>query len=290
MRLISPASPLSYSRLDTAFNAARHNTLTVTMRQAMLGQCQNFSLDLLHELTSLNTLIHDQDNLWHDGTRYQPIDYLVMRSAHPSYYSLGGDLAYFRECIRQRNRSDLRAYSLHCADMVYAMNNRPDSDTTTIALIQGRALGGGFESALTADFIIAEEHSEFGFPEILFGLFPCTGGMSLLTHRIGANAAERMMTDGKIYTAKELHARGIVHELCASGDGNAAVERFIDAHAKQGTARQLLQRSRRRLCALDRNELHTVVEEWTDAALGLSDAHLRVMDMLIRMQHATLGS
>jgi DSF synthase len=43
---------------------------------------------------------------------------------------------------------------------------------TTISLVQGDALGGGFEAALTSDVIIAEESAQMGLPEILFNLFP----------------------------------------------------------------------------------------------------------------------
>jgi len=158
--------------------------------------------------------------------------------------------------------------------------------TTTVALIQGRALGGGFESALASDFLIAEEQSEFGFPEILFGLFPCTGGMSLLSRRVGVHEAERMMTNGRIYSAAELKEKGIVDEICAKGEGPAAVEKFIAVHARHRTARVMLQHSRYRLAPLSYDELRTVVDEWVEAAMGLGEADLRVMEMLVRMQQA----
>src|SRR4029079_15893807 len=126
---------------------------------------------------------------------------------------LGGDLAYFRECIRQRDHQGLRDYSMLCVDMIYQWSSTLSQHATTVALVQGRALGGGFETALASYYIIAEEQSEFGFPEILFGLFPCTGAMSFLARRVGVHEAERMMTNGKVYSAPELKAKGVVDEL-----------------------------------------------------------------------------
>jgi DSF synthase len=139
---------------------------------------------------------------------------------------------------------------------------------------------------LASDYLIAEEHSEFGFPEILFGLFPCTGGMSLLARRIGVWQAERMMRSGKIYPAAELLQMGILDEMCPKGKGVLAVERFIAEHRKHASARLALQRARARLVPLNLGELHRVVEDWVEIAMGLSEGDLRVMDMLIQMQRA----
>jgi DSF synthase len=50
-----------------------------------------------------------------------------------------------------------------------------DRDVTTIALVQGDALGGGFETALSSNVLIAERSAKLGFPEILFNLFPGMG-------------------------------------------------------------------------------------------------------------------
>jgi len=46
---------------------------------------------------------------------------------------------------------------------------------TTISLAQGDALGGGFEAALSCSVIIAERRARFGFPEVMFNLFPGMG-------------------------------------------------------------------------------------------------------------------
>ncbi|QBB70516.1 enoyl-CoA hydratase [Pseudolysobacter antarcticus] len=289
MGVLEYISPSPLTHVCASFKATQNNVLWITMAESSAGRSQYFSPDLLRDLCTLYKSVESAGGNWISNGVRQPIHYLVVKSAHPEYFSLGGDLSHFRECIRQRNKKGLLDYSMLCADMIYDLATRLNRDATTIALIQGRALGGGFESALAADFIIAEEHSEFGFPEILFGLFPCTGGMSLLARRIGVHAAERMMTNGKMYAATELKSMGVVDEICARGEGEVAVEKFIAEHSRHRIARLMLQRSRHRLAALSYEELRIVVEEWAETAVNLSAPHLRVMDMLIDMQRARVA-
>ncbi|HVK53886.1 MAG TPA: crotonase/enoyl-CoA hydratase family protein [Burkholderiales bacterium] len=268
------------AELDTELS----NTLWVTMKKNVAAGCQNFALPLVRDMHALTQALKENGGHWEHEGQVTPIHYAVLRSEHPDYFSLGGDLNYFRQCIQQRDREALYQYSRLCLDVIYDWAASSNAGTTTIALVQGRALGGGFEAALSADFLIAEEHSQFGFPEIMFGLFPCSGGMTLLARRIGVHAAERMMTNARIYTAVELKDMGVIDEICPRGGGYLAVEKFIANHAKRRAARIMLQRSRHRVSPLDYSELLTVVNEWVELAMKLGDEELRVMEMLIKMQ------
>ena len=200
-----------------------------------------------------------------------------------------GDLAYFQSCIESGNAGALRAYSLRCLDLVQRIFAAA-AEVTTISLVQGRALGGGFEAALSASHLIAERGAEFGFPEISFGTFPCTGGLSLLTKRIGLRRAAAFVRNPRIHSAEDLHALGVVDELCEPGEGPAAVLRFVAEHRRRYKARMALQRAEARMGALDLDELRTVVEDWVDTAMSLSAAELRVLDTLVRMQAADAGA
>lgn len=274
--------PAWTDRIATNFEPSLKNTLWV--RMARDPERQNFSLPLLDSLASLLGEVKAADGHWSHAGRPEQINYCVLKSDHPEFFSLGGDLRHFHASIMKRDSQALYNYSKHCLDILYAWATTLNGRATTISLVQGRALGGGFESALAADFIIAEEHSEFGFPEIMFGLFPCTGGMSLLGRRIGVFEAERMMTNARIYTARELKDMGIIDEVCEKGEGELAVERFIKNHAKHGEARKMLQKSRYRLAPLNYDELLTVVGEWVDVAMRLPEEELRAMEMLSLMQ------
>lgn len=279
-----PVAPYESEFLNYSFDAGKANTLWISMARDPHGGPQKFSVPLLLSLHTGLEAVKADDVCWRQNGVKLPIHYTVLKSDHPDYYNLGGDLKHFRACIDRRDRIALHQYSKLCLDIMYEWATALNHHATTIALVQGRALGGGFETALSADFLIAEEHSEFGFPEIMFGLFPCTGGMSLLARRVGVFEAEKMMTSGRIYTASELKEMGIVDEVCPKGEGIAAAEKFISTHSRRRIPRQLLQRSRYRVAPLDYQELVTVVDEWVDTAMMLTDDELRVMDALIRMQ------
>lgn len=276
--------------LDVRYEASVDKTLWLTLPESIEGNPPYFAPALLHELRDVLHGLQARGVAWPVHGGLQPVHYVVLKSANPDYFSLGGDLAYFRACIERRDRAALHAYSLQCAEMVHQWSTLLGREATTIALVQGRALGGGFETALAADLIVAEEQSEFGFPEILFGLFPCTGGMSLLAQRIGARAAERMLGDGRVYPAAALKEMGVIDEVCPRGQGAATVERLVAAHARQRAARLMLQRGRHRLAALDLQELRTVVDEWTELAMALGPQELRVMEMLVKMQRGRAGA
>ena len=216
--------------------------------------------------------------------------YFVCGSKTPGLYNLGGDLRHFAECIRTRDLAAMRKYAETCVRMQYANSTGFGAPIITMALVQGDALGGGFEMALSTDYRIAEEHSSFGFPEIMFGLFPCTGAMGLLSARIGARQAERMMTNKKIYTAIELYDMGLVDELCGRGEGELAVGRFIANHSSRQKARLKVQQSRYRHTPLDRAEGRRIVEDWVETAMQLSPEEIRAMDMLILMQQREVAA
>ncbi len=270
-------SPRPSSRISTQVRRMHADALWITLAKDSATGLQNFTPALVQEFRGLVDEMQDRRVA-------TPLHYAVVQSADQDYFSMGGDLRFFRECIQRRDAATLREYSMRCLDLLQAWSGRLKDTTTSIALIQGRALGGGFEMALSTDYLIAEEHASFGFPEIMFGLFPCTGAMGLLSTRIGARQAERMMTNKKIYTALELYDMGLVDEICATGEGELAVGRFIANHSSRLKARLKVQQSRCRHTALDHAEGVRIVEDWVETAMCLSAEELRTMDMLIMMQ------
>jgi len=253
------------------------------------GRPLNFSPELLAGLERLLDRIEGTNWHWQEDSREYRLHYLVLTSNHPRHFALGGDLAYFQSCIEGGNAGALRAYSMRCLELVrriYAAAH----EVTTVALVQGRALGGGFETALSATHLIAERGAQFGFPEIAFGTFPCTGGMTLLANRIGLRRAAAFMRNARIHSATDLHTQGVVDELCEPGEGPAAVQRFIAEHRRRYNARMALQRAETRMGSFDLAEMRTVVEDWVATAMALSAEERRVLDTLVRMQAADAGA
>ena len=80
----------------------------------------------------------------------EPIHYAVLCSEHRSYFNLGGDLRHFRQCLRKRDSDSLRKYSMLSLDVMLEWTSCARQNITTVALVQGKAQGGGFETALGA--------------------------------------------------------------------------------------------------------------------------------------------
>ncbi len=97
-----------------------------------------------------------------------------------------------------------------------------------IAAVNGLALGGGFEIALACDIIVAAEGASFGLPEPKVGLAALAGGMQRLPRHIPPKIAMGMMLTGKSIAAQQAHQLGIVNEVVALDQLQAAAQRWAD--------------------------------------------------------------
>lgn len=213
-----------------------------------------------------------------------PFDYYVLASSVPGVYNLGGDLGLFAEKIRAGDRAALRRYGYSCIEAIHRNAIAFDLPVVTIALVQGDALGGGFESALAHDLIVAERSAKMGLPEILFNLFPGMGAYSFLSRRLGVVAAERMIASGRVYTAEELFEMGVVDVLADDGKGREALRDHLVQHRRRRNALSSLYQVRRRVNPVTFQELQDVVDIWVDAALRLEETDLRKMARLTAAQ------
>ena len=210
--------------------------------------------------------------------------YQVFASRIPGVFSLGGDLALFRRMIRTRERDALLAYARDCIDLVYTNAVNYKLPVTTISLVQGQALGGGFEAALAANVVVAERHCKMGLPEVMFNMFPGMGAYQLLTRRLSPVDAEKLILSGRTYSAEELHELGLVDVLAETGEGEAAVWSYIKGNHRQFHAHQGLRGAIQAADPLDYGALLRVTEAWVEQAMELADKDLEVMNYLIRAQ------
>lgn len=93
-----------------------------------------------------------------------------------------------------------------------------DLRAPTIAAVNGFALGGGLELALSCDFIIASKTAKLGLPEVSLGLIPGYGGTQRLSRVVGKNTARLMTLTGDIYSAEQCEKWGLVALLCEPQD------------------------------------------------------------------------
>jgi DSF synthase len=220
----------------------------------------------------------------------QPFSWFVMASAVPGIYNLGGDLGHFARHIRQGDLEALRHYGHVAVKAIHRNTIAFDSPIVTMALVQGDALGGGFEHALSFDIIIAERSAKMGLPEILFNMFPGMGAYSFLSRRMDRKRAEALILSGRIHTAEELYEMGVVDVLAEDGAGEQAAQDYIARHNRKFNAHMATYRARRRVNPVTLDELIGVVDIWAEAALQLTDRDLRIMDRLCTAQDKRLAA
>ncbi len=179
---------------------------------ALVGDSRSFQLYL-------------KEQCCHLSPAEMPFKYLVWTSAAKGVFSLGGDLAFFGKCVRTGDERRLTEYAHRCIDVLHDNYNAMGLPVLTVALVTGDAIGGGLESMITNDIVVAEKGVKFGLPEILFNLFPGMGGYSYLVRKIGEKNARAFVEDGRSRSAEEMLELGLVDVLAEPGQGEQASAR-----------------------------------------------------------------
>jgi DSF synthase len=200
-------------------------------------------------------------------------------------FNTGGDLHFFVECIKNGRREALRAYARACVDCVHAASRGFDTGAISLAMIEGSALGGGFEAALAHHFVLAQRDARLGFPEIAFNLFPGMGAYSLVTRRAGMKLAEELIYKGESHSAEWYAPKGLVDIAFEEGQGFMAVRTFIDTLQPRLNGVRAMLRARQRVLQLPRSELMDITEDWVDAAFCLQAKDIAYMERLVLLQN-----
>ena len=218
-----------------------------------------------------------------DGNTEQ-VEYLVLSSAIEGVFNLGGDLEHFLELITSQDKKALSEYAHACTDILVRSMNGNKNNLCSIALVEGEALGGGFEAALAADVLIAEKRARFGFPETHFGLFPGMGAFSFLSRRLTPALAKRLITSGNVYTAQELYDMGVVDLLVEDGRGEEMVRLYIQKRQHREGGFRAMDSIMDQNNPVTHEELEEIVDMWVDTAMQLKKNNLDMMRYLLKAQ------
>ncbi|HUF21679.1 MAG TPA: crotonase/enoyl-CoA hydratase family protein [Burkholderiales bacterium] len=244
----------------------------------------NFNPELLRDLNRYcRFLTQTQGRIDCNGDS-SPVEYAILASRAKGVFNLGGDLSLFMRLIEGQDRDGLLRYGKACIDVLYQNYIGHGLPITTISLVQGECLGGGFEAALSSDVLIAERQARFGFPEILFNMFPGMGAYSFLERRVGRKTTEELISGGRVYSADDMLALGVVDRVVDEGQGEAEIASFIKSRSRNRNGLAGLAAARRCVHKLDYQELSDVVEAWVDTALRLTTRDLKLMQRLVTRQ------
>lgn len=144
-------------------------------------------------------------------------------------FSAGADLNWMRRTA-EHSAAENRADALRAAHLMRALDQLPKP---TIARVHGAALGGGVGLVACCDIAVAADPAMFGLSEVRLGIVPAVISPYVVA-AIGSRNARRYFLTGERFTADEARHIGLVHEVVASGDLDAAIERHLDAILEGG--------------------------------------------------------
>lgn len=257
---------------SSAWYEAERNVLWM-MLHAHPRPC--FNPELLKDISNLTRAVR---------AFHQPIDFWVTGSTVPGLYNVGGDLSYFAQHIRAGERAPLMAYARACVDAVYEALTGFGVGAITIAMIEGTALGGGFEAALAHEYVLAQKDVKMGFPEIAFNLYPGMGAYSLVARKAHMRLAEQLISSGEAHTAEWHHEKGLVDRLFEQGEAYKATRTFIDSLRPKLNGMRAMLRTRRRVLPISKTELLDITEDWAESAFQLEEKDLAYMERLVLLQ------
>jgi len=271
---------MDYKELVISYNAG-DSTVWVSMKPRY-RQC--FTLTMLNELLILF------DRLDKYGSPYTndfgDVKYLVLKSEHPDLFNTGGDLNYFGELSKTQDRKKLMEYAVACIKLINWSLHGGKRNITTIACVAGDALGGGFEAALSCQYIIAERQANFAFPETIFGLFPGMGGYTLFSRYVGQTEADRAVCTGQRYSAEQLVDRGVIYTLANTGQAELETKKFIKARSFNESANRAVQKIKTQLFNNIYEHLKYNIEIWVESAMGLTEHDLKKIQTLVNRQES----
>ncbi|HXC79276.1 MAG TPA: enoyl-CoA hydratase/isomerase family protein [Candidatus Acidoferrum sp.] len=181
---------------------------------------------------------------------------VVFGSAIPDYFMVGFDLAFIGDRlthgIEDHDLDELKAIARQVHRTMDAIEALPQP---TIAVLSGHAVGGGFELSLACDFRIMADDPKYrvGLPEVALGLIPAGGGTQRLPALIGHANARAMLLEGRRIDARESLRMGLVHELAAPSELDAAVDAIAARLCSGGRLAQALIKQCLREGARDRD-------------------------------------
>ena len=185
------------------------------------GRLAIVTLNRPERMNALHPPSHvELEEIWDDFEQDPDLWVGILTGTGDKAFSAGNDLKYTAEHGRHTARPRASGFG--------GLTSRTWLTKPIIAAVNGFALGGGFEMALTCDIIIAADHARLGLPEPKVGLIAGAGGVHRLPRMIPYKIAMGYILTGRHMTAQEAHQYGIVNEVVPLADLMPTAEKWAN--------------------------------------------------------------
>jgi enoyl-CoA hydratase/3-hydroxyacyl-CoA dehydrogenase len=150
---------------------------------------------------------------------------IILEAAGKAFIA-GADIKFFIDCIKEDRISDNYDFTAFGQEV---LNRIDDCKKLVVAKMEGLALGGGFEVAMSADVIVATPKAVMGFPETGIGIYPGLGGTQRTSRFIGKELAKYLIFTGRIINAQEAQRIGLVDYLFEPNEIDEKILEMINA-------------------------------------------------------------
>ena len=203
--------------------------LDVQDKIATIRICRASSLNALNVevLRALRARLEELHTATEGEKAFKEVRVLLLCSEGEKAFVAGADIKH----MQQASRAEREEFVALGQGVMNAVELLP---LPVIAVVQGFALGGGMELALSADIIVASSSASFGQPEVNLGLIPGFGGTQRLVARCGAGHARRMILTGESISAEEAYRIGLVDYLAGPEELAARAQRVAETLVEIG--------------------------------------------------------
>jgi len=219
-----------------------------------------------------------------DYNIYNKPAFMVFQSDVPNVFNLGGDLQLFVECYEQQDWNRLHEYATKCIQALFLVHTGFGYPISTIAVVEGAALGGGMEGILAVDHVAATPGAVFGLPEINYDLLPGMGAYTFLREKLSADKARSMLASGETWTGKDMYDKGLVHTYTHKSRAIDAVTNMIRAKQAKPNATRMLLEMRRMHETVSKRELLTIAGQWATSVRNLTPENIASIKRKIKVQ------
>ena len=176
-------------------------------------------------LNALNSTVLEELDKTLDAVNLEEIRCLILTGAGQKSFVAGADIGEMSSLTKEEGE----AFGKKGNDVFRKLETFP---IPVIAAINGFALGGGCEIAMSCDIRICSDNAVFGQPEVGLGITPGFGGTQRLPRLVGAGMAKQMIYTGRNIKAEEAYRIGLVNAVYTQEELMTQAEKMASAIAK----------------------------------------------------------